>query len=122
LPQSSHILPPRLIPKHDELYVACATSAGCLLIFPAQEVPELSRGKGNKLINISSAKAASREEYLIDLQVLSAGESLTVHAGKRHFTLKGADLDHYKGERGRRGNRLPRGLQNVTQLQVITPR
>ncbi len=45
-------------------------------------------------------------------------DSLTVHAGKRHFTLKPADLDHYLGERGRRGNRLPRGLQNVTGLQI----
>ncbi|WP_131778355.1 DNA topoisomerase IV subunit A [Legionella bozemanae] len=120
LPESSHILPPRIVPKHDELFVACVTSTGRLLIFSAKEVPELSRGKGNKLISIPSAKAVSREEYVIDIQVLSADDSLTVHAGKRHFTLKGSDLDHYKGERGRRGNRLPRGLQNVTQLQVIT--
>lgn len=120
LPESSLILPPRILPKHDELFVACVTNAGRLLIFSAKEVPELSRGKGNKLISIPSAKAVSREEYVIDLQVLSADDSLTVHAGKRHFTLKGGDLDHYKGERGRRGNRLPRGLQNVTQLQVNT--
>ncbi|KTD42831.1 DNA topoisomerase IV subunit A [Legionella parisiensis] len=120
LPESSYILPPRIVPKHDELFVACVTSIGRLLIFSAKEVPELSRGKGNKLISIPAAKAVSREEYVIDLQVLSADDSLTVHAGKRHFTLKGSDLEHYKGERGRRGNRLPRGLQNVTQLQVIT--
>ncbi|WP_428413955.1 hypothetical protein, partial [Legionella sp.] len=68
--------------------------------------------------SIPSAKAASREEYVIDVQILTKNDSLTVHAGKRHFTLKGADLEHYSGERGRRGNRLPRGLQNVTQLQV----
>lgn len=118
LPDSSHILPPRVLPKHEELFVACVTSVGRLLIFSAKEVPELSRGKGNKLISIPSAKAASREEYVVDLQVLTADDSITIHAGKRHFTLKGGDLDHYKGERGRRGNRLPRGLQNVTQLQV----
>lgn len=118
LATNSKIMPPRLLPNHDEVYVACATSVGRLLIFPIIELPELSRGKGNKLISIPSAKAASREEYVIDLQVLSVDDSLTVHAGKRHFTLKGADLLHYKGERGRRGNRLPRGLQNVTHLQV----
>lgn len=118
LSQNSLILPPRLVPNHDELFVACATSVGRLLIFSIKELPELSRGKGNKLISIPSAKAASREEYIIDLQILSSDDSLTVHAGKRHFTLKGADLVHYKGERGRRGNRLPRGLQNVTHLQV----
>lgn len=118
LSTNSHVLPPRLLPNHDELFVACATSVGRLLIFSIQELPELTRGKGNKLISIPSAKAVSREEYIIDLQVLSIDDSLTVHAGKRHFTLKGPDLIHYKGERGRRGNHLPRGLQNVTHLQV----
>lgn len=118
LPAASFILPPRIVPNHEALLVACATSVGRLLVFPLQELPELSRGKGNKLISIPSAKAASREEYVIDVQILTKNDSLTVHAGKRHFTLKGADLEHYLGERGRRGNRLPRGLQNVTQLQV----
>jgi topoisomerase-4 subunit A len=115
---NSRILPPRLLPNQDELFVACATSIGRLLVFAIKDLPELSRGKGNKLINIPAAKAASREEYIIDLQVLSLNNALTVHAGKRHFTLKGADLVHYQGERGRRGNCLPRGLQNVTHLQV----
>lgn len=118
LSKSSRILPPRVLPNQEELYVACVTNVGRLLVFPIKELPELARGKGNKLINIPSAKAASREEYIIDLQVLSANDALTVYAGKRHFTLKGADLAHYQGERGRRGHCLPRGLQNVTELQV----
>lgn len=121
LPDNSKILSPRLLPNHEDIYVACATSAGRLLVFPILELPELSRGKGNKLISIPSSKASSREEYVVDIQVLSAQAALTVHAGKRHFTLKGADLAHYQGERGRRGNRLPRGLQNVTELQVEEP-
>lgn len=118
LPENSQIIQPRPIPQGEGLWVACATNVGRLLIFPMKELPELSRGKGNKLISIPVAKASSREEYVIDVIVLSELSSLTVHAGKRHFTLKGADLNHYKGERGRRGNRLPRGLQNVTCLEV----
>jgi topoisomerase-4 subunit A len=118
LPPNARILAPKLISQLENAWIACATSAGRLLIFPLNELPELSRGKGNKLIGIPSAKAASREEYLIDVTILSGEECLTVHAGKRHFTLKEADLNHYKGERGRRGNRLPRGLQNVTCLEV----
>ncbi|MBA2650326.1 MAG: DNA topoisomerase IV subunit A [Legionella sp.] len=117
LPVGSSILAPNLIIEGGE-WVACATSAGRLLIFPLKEVPELSRGKGNKLINIPSAKATTGEERLICIQILSAKDSLTVHAGKRHFTLKGSDLAHFQSERGRRGNKLPRGLQNVTHLQV----
>lgn len=118
LPANACVMPPMLMPQSEESLIACVTNAGRLLIFPASELPELSRGKGNKLIGIPTSKATSREEFLIDVCVLSAHECLTVHAGKRHFTLKGADLTHYKGERGRRGNRLPRGLQNVTRLEV----
>ena len=112
------ILPPRIIPAGDELLVACATNVGRLLLFPLQQLPELSRGKGNKLINVPSSKSATREEFIVDIQVLKPTDVLTVHAGKRHFSLKGADLIHYQGERGRRGNSLPRGLQNVTHLVV----
>ncbi|KGP63761.1 DNA topoisomerase IV subunit A [Legionella norrlandica] len=118
LSENCRILPPRLLPNREKLFVACATNVGRLLIFPLAELPELSRGKGNKLISIPFAKTVSREEYVVDIQILSKEDSLTVHAGKRHFTLKGEDLIHYQGERGRRGNRLPRGLQNVTQLEV----
>lgn len=118
LPEASRILPPRIVPHQDDLFVACATNIGRLLVFPIKELPELSRGKGNKLMSIPSAKAVLREEYIIALQILSEKDSLTVYAGKRHFTLKGADLAHYQGERGRRGNRLPRGLQNVSELHV----
>ena len=119
LPEKSKILAPRPLPdSDDELLIACASSSGRLLIFNISELPELSRGKGNKLISIPSAKAKDREEYLIDVQVMSSKDALTVHAGRRHFTLKGDDLQHYRGERGRRGNRLPRGLQNVSALEV----
>lgn len=120
LPANSHILPPRILAAKDQQRVACVTNTGRLLIFAANELPELTRGKGNKLINISTAKASSREEFVTDVQLIAPDEALTVHAGKRHFTLKGADLAHYQGERGRRGNCLPRGLQNVTALDVAT--
>lgn len=115
---NSKVLMPRLIPNEKDVYVACATNVGRLLLFPIVELPELSRGKGNKLISIPASKAQSREEFVIDVQVLSGTQTLTVYAGKRSFTLKGQDLDHYKGERGRRGNSLPRGLQNVTHIVV----
>lgn len=117
LPLNSQVLSPRLISSKEEQLIAVVTNIGRLLVFPASELPELSRGKGNKLINISSLKSQQREEFVIDLQVMNPNESITVLAGKRHFTLKPADLDPYLGERGRRGNRLPRGLQNVTALQ-----
>ncbi|WP_427853177.1 DNA topoisomerase IV subunit A [Legionella gresilensis] len=118
LTENSLVLMPRLINQQEAANVACVTNVGRLLVFSAEELPVLNKGKGVKLINIPSAKAAQREEYLIDVQVLSKKDLLTVYAGKRHYTLKPADLEHYQGERGRRGNCLPRGLQNVTALRV----
>ncbi|MDX1836261.1 DNA topoisomerase IV subunit A [Legionella taurinensis] len=118
LPEGSGLLRPRVLTDRENQLLACVTNVGRLLIFNASELPELSRGKGNKMISIPTAKVMTREEFVIDIQVLHAEDALTVHAGKRHFTLKNEDLHHYAGERGRRGNRLPRGLQNVTSLQV----
>lgn len=121
LPKNSQILPPRVIVDPMNQRIACVTNIGRLLIFSAHELPQLTRGKGNKLINIPAVKALQREEFIVDIQIVSTDNALTVHAGKRHFTLKAADLQHYQGERGRRGNNLPRGLQNVTSLQVSSP-
>ena len=120
LPSNAQILPPRIVTAKDTQQVACVTNTGRLLLFAASELPELTRGKGNKLINISTSKALLREEFVTDIQLIAADGVLTVHAGKRHFTLKAADLALYQGERGRRGNRLPRGLQNVTALEVTS--
>lgn len=119
LPEKARVLAPRLFKDLEHAKMACITNMGRLLIFDAKELPELSRGKGNKLISIPSLKASAREEFVVDIQVITEGKALTVHAGKRHFTLKAADLEHYQGERARRGNKLPRGLQNPTALEVV---
>ncbi len=119
LPEGSRILPPRPIAADASDEVACVTNTGRLLIFPIAELPELARGKGNKLIQIPSAKIKSREEYLLDVQIMGFGQqSLTIYAGKRSFTLKRNDLVHYQAKRGTRGHRLPRGLQAVTSMRI----
>ena len=78
----------------------------------------LSKGKGNKIINISSARAKAREEFVTLLQMIKPDDAVTLHAGKRKLTLKASDVEHYRGERGRRGNKLPRGLQRVDRVDV----
>lgn len=120
LPEDSSILPPQIVNDIEHDLVACATSAGRLLIFPTKDLPILSKGKGNKLINIPPLQIKQGEDAVVALAVISKGEALVVHAGKRHFTIKGSDIEAYQGERGRRGNRLPRGLQNVSDLSVTT--
>lgn len=90
-----------------------------MLMFPLRDLPSLGKGKGNKLINIPSAKSQSREEYVKVLAVVPEDASVKVIAGKRNMTLSAQDLTHYHGERGRRGNKLPRGLQRVDGVEVV---
>jgi topoisomerase-4 subunit A len=85
-------------------------------VFPAAELPELPRGKGNKILGIPSAKLKAGEERMVALVVLRLGEDLIVRSGQRRMTLKAADLNHYRGERGRRGMVLPRGWRSVEGL------
>jgi len=78
----------------------------------------LTRGKGNKILNIPGSRLQSREEIVVDYGVIPEGGSLVVHSGKRYLVMKGGDLEHYRGERGRRGHKLPRGFQKVDKLEV----
>ena len=112
------MLPPVALPGSPLDRVAAATSSGHLLVFPIGDLPELNRGKGNKIIGIPTARVQAREEFVVGVQVLVPGDTLVVHAGKRHLNLKFAELEHYQGERGRRGNKLPRGFQKVDSLAI----
>jgi len=116
LPRGARILSPAAVHDISGDRVAAATKAGRLLVFPLKELPELAKGKGLKMVHIASAKVVSREDYVTAVTVLPAGVSLVVRAGQRHLTLAPADLPAYAGERGRSGNRLPRGFQNVSAL------
>ena len=69
-------------------------------------------------MSIPSARSASREEYVCQLAIVPADGSVTLVAGKRKLGLKAEDLAHYHGERGRRGNKLPRGLQRIDEVLV----
>ena len=119
LPTGAKALPPQQIAKTENTLCLCISNEGRMLLFPLVDLPTLGKGKGNKLINIPSAKAKAREEYVTQLAVVPEGASLKVAAGKRAMTLSAVDLQHYVGERGRRGNKLPRGLQRVDSVEVI---
>ncbi|MFW5824266.1 MAG: DNA topoisomerase IV subunit A, partial [Marinobacter sp.] len=92
---------------------------GRMLVFPLEQLPELARGKGNKIIGIPSARVQNREEFVVALTVFGEADQLEIRAGKRKLGLGFSDLEHYLGERGRRGHKLPRGLQRVDAIEVI---
>src|SRR5690606_27180431 len=113
------VLSPVPLPEGDGTVVAFSNE-GRMLVFDIQELPELARGKGNKIIGIPSARAAERLEFMVAVAVLGANDRLTLYSGKRHLSLSMSDLEHYRGERGRRGNKLPRGYQKVDNVAVIS--
>lgn len=117
LPKNARVMSPVPVQGEDQL-LAAITNEGRMLVFPLSELPKLGRGKGNKIISIATARAAERVEILVALAVFSKDDALVLRAGKRHVTLKPADLEHYHGERGRRGNKLPRGFQKVDSVEV----
>ena len=108
--------------KVDDLekqFVAVTINRGRLLIFPVSELPILSKGKGNKLIQIPSKEMKSGEEFVVSVCVLLDTQNLKVTAGKRHLTIKFQDLTNYMGARARRGNLLPKGYQNLSKIEAV---
>lgn len=118
VPREGTSLPPVPLSGDSGLHVAAVTNQGRMLIFPLADVPELARGKGNKLINIPTPAFKSGAEQMVAVQVIGPDDELLVLAGQRHLRMKWKDLEHYIGERSRRGRKLPRGFQKVDSLAV----
>ena len=119
LPKGAKVCPPALINDLERSFLVAVSNEGRMLVFPVAELPELARGKGNKIIGIPGARVQSRDEYMIGLVVITEGQIVKITSGKRHINLKSTDLEHYRGERGRRGNKLPRGFQKVDHVEVV---
>jgi topoisomerase-4 subunit A len=117
VPAGAQVLAPVAVSDYDNDWVAAASNGGYLLLHPVCELPRLARGKGIKIIQVPPAKLRTREEHVAALTVLAHGAALTVYAGRRHLTLRAGDLEHYRAGRGRRGRKLPRGLQRVERLE-----
>ena len=120
LPQGSQVLTPALFQEDDtNALVAVISEQGRLLIFPVNDVPELGRGKGNKLIQIATKDFKSGEDSVLGFCVVGAHQAIRIYAGKRHINLKLADLEAYMGKRAQRGTKLPRGYQNPDYIEVV---
>ena len=119
VPKGARVLPPVRVRSLDDDWIVAITSAGYMLVTALNELPVLSRGKGNKIINVPTAKFKAREEYVSSVSLVQDGEKVTIYAGKKHKTMKGAEVDEYAAERGRRGWKLPRGYQAVDRVAVM---
>ncbi|HEX4268371.1 MAG TPA: DNA topoisomerase IV subunit A [Steroidobacteraceae bacterium] len=121
VPDNAIVLPPALVTSPESLVVA-VSSEGKLLAFPIRDVPEMPRGKGNKLYDIPGKKAAAREELMSGIAVVPPKGSLLIWAGEKQKTLEWSDLKSYRGQRAQRGAVLPRGWpRKVERLEAVAP-
>jgi topoisomerase-4 subunit A len=120
VPKGAEVLDPARVgdPEDEDAIVVAASSEGRLLVFSLSELPELARGKGNKILGIPPARFKSGEEKMIAAIAAPSGASIRVNSGQRTMTLKPRDLEKYVGNRGRRGALLPRGWRKVEALAV----
>lgn len=118
VPKGSKSLAPRIVTDPDKEYLAVVTNIGNLLVFSLKELPQLAKGKGNKMVSIPSNKVASREEFVLDMAVLNDQQNLVITNDGKPFVMKPSDWKHYIGERARRGNKLPRGCRTIAKLRV----
>ncbi|MBT8073714.1 MAG: DNA topoisomerase IV subunit A [Xanthomonadales bacterium] len=118
LPGDSNPVAPVIITSDEADTIVCVTSDGYLLAFPLAELPALSKGKGNKLINIPPKRLKSGEEHMIGMVVVSLKEEILVWAGQRYLRIGKKDLEHFRSDRAKRGRKLPRGFQRVTRIEI----
>ncbi|KAE9539010.1 DNA topoisomerase IV subunit A [Ursidibacter maritimus] len=119
LTENAKVLPPQFIDDSEENLLVAMSNVGRMLVFPTSELPTLSKGKGNKIINISATAAKERTELLARLLVIRPTQSIVFVSGKRKITLKPSDIENYRGERARKGSQLVRGLNVNTEVEII---
>jgi topoisomerase-4 subunit A len=120
VPENSHVLPPAFVASPDSL-VFVVSSEGKMLGFKIGEVPEMPKGKGNKLYDIPAQKAASREEVLVGVAVVPPSGQLILWSGEKQKTFTWAELKEFKGERAQRGAVLPRGWREIDRVDAVLP-
>ena len=121
VPKGGIVIQPAPVIDEQHEFVAAFSNEGRLLIFPVADLPQLSRGKGVKIMNIPKPRVEARLEFMHQLRVFSEVDTLVITSGKRTLSLTIDELEHYLGERARRGLKLPRGFQKVDQVDVMRP-
>jgi topoisomerase-4 subunit A len=114
VPDGSGSLAPSMVPADDKALLCAVNTEGKMLVFPVKDLPELPRGKGNKIFGISG----KGDEKLAAIAVITSTQNLVVRSGDRKMTIKFSDLKEYRGERAQRGSVLPRGWRKVDRLDV----
>lgn len=118
LPRGARVMAPVLVSNPELGRVVAISNEGRMLAFDVASLPQMAKGKGNKMLSIPSTRATEREELVVALACVQPNDLLTANAGKRFISFTEKELEEYLGERGRRGLKLPRGLQRIDSLEV----
>ena len=118
LPKGAQVMAPVFVQSPEKGRVVAISNEGRMLAFDVASLPQMAKGKGNKMISIPTARAADREELVVAIACVQPNDLLTAYAGKRFMSFAEKDLEEYLGERGRRGLKLPRGFQRIDGLEV----
>jgi topoisomerase-4 subunit A len=117
VPEGAKVLPPVAVTDMETHWVAIVNNDGKLLIHHIAELPQLPKGKGVKIMNIPTAKAKSRQEYVTAITVIDEDNDLKIYSGKRYKVLKPEEMEVYEGERAQRGHKLPQGFRTVSRME-----
>jgi topoisomerase-4 subunit A len=118
LPKGAQVMAPVFVQSPEKGRVVAISNEGRMLAFDVASLPQMAKGKGNKMISIPTTRAADREELVVAIACVQPNDLLTAYAGKRFMSFAEKDLEEYLGERGRRGLKLPRGFQRIDGLEV----
>lgn len=115
VPAGGDVVAARPVPE-EGAYVAAVSSDGRLLVFDLEELPQMAKGKGNKIMGLP----AGGKVALAGVCVVEDGQGVRICSANRHMTVKAGDLDDYWGSRGRRGYALPRGWRSIVSIEAAT--
>ena len=118
VPKGGEVLPAARI-DNKQKYLAAVSSDGRLLAFPLDELPALSRGRGNKIIGLPNGD----DLRLVSVCAFAERQAVKVFCGARYMRVRPIDLrNKYMGSRGRRGLALSRGYRKVDAIAPVVPR
>ena len=119
LPKGAELMPVATVQDYDQDQVVSITSDGYIALLEVKSVPQLARGKGNKIQGIPPKRIKAGEEKVAFVACLGGKQKLLIHCGKKYKSMNLRELEEYRIERGKRGRKLPRGYQNVTAIEVV---
>ena len=112
----SHLLPPIKLFDHIK-YLLLITDDAYVLLLSREDIPVLSRGKGNKLIQIPS-KQLKNGVFLKTIIPLSGEETLRFKVGRSKENIIPEMWLQWLGQRAKRGGSLPKGMEKYKFIEI----